>query len=351
MNPHVDHRCGSTRLLLLGFACAVLALALLGAWFLWSAHQERVWLESPLNFGSEAVTVTIERGMGGREIGQALVDAGVLESRADLRRVLRHTGGSDRLRAGVFHVHPSITPVELVALLQSSASGGIRVTLIEGWTGQQMANALVTAGMCATAEEFLAATAAHPRRAEWAPDAETLEGFLFPDTYLFVPGQTIEEVVDELVRAFERAVNLSAYSASAEAQDLTLFEAVTLASIIEREARTDDERAEMAGVFLNRLELGMRLESCATVHFAINDWSRALRIADTEVDHPYNTYEIEGLPPGSICNPGLPSLMAVVSPEETDNLFFVYDEALGRHRFSRTFAEHQRASREARGER
>jgi UPF0755 protein len=322
-----------------------------GAWFLWRAHQEQVWLASPLNFGPEAVSVTIERGMGGREIAQALVEAGVLETRGDLRRVLRHTGGGNRLRAGIFTIPPAITPVELVELLQSSTSGGIRVTLIEGWTSQQMASALVTAGMCATAEEFLAAAAAHPRHAEWAPDAETMEGFLYPDTYLFVPGQTIEEVVNEQVRSFERSVNLSSYVASSEAQGLTLFEAVTLASIIEREARTDDERAEMAGVFLNRLAMGMRLESCATVHFAIGDWSRALRIADTEVDHPYNTYEIEGLPPGPICNPGLPSLMAVVSPEETDNLFFVYDEALGRHRFTRTFADHQRASREARGER
>lgn len=325
-----------------------LALIGLAAYQFYDSGFNTGWVDEPLGFAQGSLTVTIERGMSARAIGARLVEAGALPSLDRWRRLLRVTGGGNRLRPGRYHVTPAMTPRELVALLQSGV-GAVRVTVPEGWTAGRIAAALVSAELIASPASFERALASDPHLQAWGIPRPSLEGYLFPDTYLLLPGMTAEEIVAEMVTEFERAVNLTAYRASAEALGLTLDEAVTLASIIEREARTDDERPEMAGVFLNRLAAGMRLQSCATVHFAIGDWSRPLTTADTEVEHPYNTYVIEGLPPGPICNPGLPSLMAAVRPAATENLYFVYDEALGRHRFSRTFAEHQRAIRATRG--
>jgi UPF0755 protein len=209
-----------------------------------------------------------------------------------------------------------------------------------------MADALVQVGLLTDIRELADAARAHPKLQEWAPGRADLEGYLFPDTYLFVPGMSAPEIVDRMVRAFENEVDIPALTAAAASHDLTLDQAVTLASIVQREARTDDERATIAGLFFNRLHDGMKLESCATVNYALGDWSKSITIADTRLDHPYNTYRIDGLPPGPICNPGPRSLAAVISPEATENLFFVYDPALGHHRFSRTYAAHQRAIRD-----
>jgi UPF0755 protein len=318
---------------------AIVAVAM---WRLILSTGSTAWIDEPLGFEATEITVTVERGMSAGAIGRLLVREGVLPSARHWRALLRETGGEDRLRAGVYVVTPTMTPRELIALLQSPTGGGVRVTLVEGWTADQMAEALAEAGLPANPRDFAVAMRGHPRRASWAPEREDLEGYLFPDTYLFVPGMTAFEIVDELVGAFEDAVDPLGFEAAAAEQGLTLDEAVILASIVEREARIDDERPTIASVFLNRLEDGMKLESCATVHHAIGDWSRPLRIADTRIAHPHNTYVIDGLPPGPICNPGLASLRAVVSPEVTDHRFFVYDESLGRHRFSRTYAEHQR---------
>ncbi|NUP88882.1 MAG: endolytic transglycosylase MltG [Candidatus Sumerlaeia bacterium] len=324
---------------------ALIALAV----FLAACREDTAWIDQPLNFGAEAVTVTVERGMSASEIGQALVRSGVFENLGRYRSVLRMTGGAERLRAGIYHIAPSMTARQVIGLLQSARGGGVRVTLVEGWTTAQMASRFVTAGLVSSERAFVEAVRRNPARAAWASGEASPEGFLFPDTYYFLPGQSADEIVAEMVDAFAGAVSLEAYAASVEAQGLSLREAVILASIVEREARGDEERPEVAGVFFNRLRRGMKLESCATVNYILGDWSRSLRIADTEIDHPYNTYRHAGLPPGPICHPGLSSLLAVAEPATTENLFFVYDPAQGRHVFTRTYAEHQRATREASG--
>jgi UPF0755 protein len=340
--------CSSKRSFHWGALLLGLTFIALAAYQFFHSSFDTSWIDRPLAFGDAPVTVRIERGMSARAIGRVLVHEGVLPSELRFRQLIKATGGANRLQAGVFHVAPTMTGRDLIKLLQSGA-GGIRVTIPEGWTSPQIAAALVSAELIASPASFEAAIVSEANRPAWASARESLEGYLYPDTYLFLPDMTSAEIVAEMVRGFGHAVNVAAYRASAEAEGLTLDEAVILASIIEREARTDDERPIMAGVFLNRLKRGMKLESCATVNYALGDWSRPLTVADTRIDSPYNTYVIDGLPPGPICNPGLPSLLAAVKPAETDYLFFVYDEALGRHRFSRTFAEHTRAIRAARG--
>jgi UPF0755 protein len=131
-------------------------------------------------------------------------------------------------------------------------------------------------------------------------------------------------------------------------ESLTIGQVVTLASLVEREARSVEEMPSIAAVYLNRLARGMRLQCCATVRYSLGEvWDRPLTYADLEIDHPYNTYLHEGLPPGPIANPGRPAIEAVLRPAETNDLFYVYD-GQGGHIFSRTHREHRRAAAEAR---
>jgi UPF0755 protein len=181
------------------------------------------------------------------------------------------------------------------------------------------------------------------------PSDASLEGFLYPDAYIVPPDANALYLVDQMLQAFDRQVTPNMRQ-SYGAQGLSLFEAVTLASIVQRETLTDEEQPLIASVFLNRLQSNMPLQADPTVQYALgyqqdsnNWWKVPLNIADLEFDHPYNTYVIPALPPGPIANPGLSSLEAVAQPADTDYLFFVLDcfaDPAGRHVFSRTYEEH-----------
>ena len=177
--------------------------------------------------------------------------------------------------------------------------------------------------------------------------AKTAEGYLFPATYTFEGNAAPEVIVNRLLDEFnQRFVNK--YKAEILRHKLSFHELVTLASIVEREAVLEEERATIAGVFINRLAIGMKLESCATVQYALPQHKKRLMLADTRYPSPYNTYINAGLPPGPICNPGLPSLLAALKPAKTDALYFVA-RGDGGHIFTRTFAQHEAAIRKIRG--
>lgn len=175
------------------------------------------------------------------------------------------------------------------------------------------------------------------------------EGYLFPETYEIADSLTAREVVERLVSTFESRWD-PAWDPSLEALGLSRHEAVILASIVEREARLDEERPVVAGVFLRRLRLGMRLESCATVQYALGEVRESLSLADTRVESPWNTYLHEGLPPGPICSPGTSSLAAVANPDTSHGyLFFVSrGDGSGAHLFASTLSGHAANIRMAR---
>ncbi len=179
------------------------------------------------------------------------------------------------------------------------------------------------------------------RIADLDPDAPDLEGYLFPDTYRFARGTGEAAIVDELVATFRRRYRdrLAGELAPGELRRL-----VTLASIVEKEARLDDERPLIAGVFANRLRRGMPLQADPTVIYALillDRWDGNLRRPDLRIDSPYNTYRYPGLPPGPICSPGLASLEAAAAPADTPYLYFVSRND-GSHVFAATLAEHNR---------
>jgi UPF0755 protein len=218
------------------------------------------------------------------------------------------------------------------------------VTVPEGWTMFDIAAELERQGVCSR-EDFLAAAHDTSLIADLAPQARSLEGFLFPSTYEFTRRATCDQVVKRMVENF-RAVweTLEPGRATQQPENLTPVQVVTLASLVERETPNAEERPLVAGVFYNRLQRGSPLQCDPTVQYAMElagHPEKNVHAADLRIDSPYNTYRHRGLPTGPIANPGEASLRAALSPATTDYMYFVANDE-GGHAFSRTLAEHNR---------
>jgi len=172
--------------------------------------------------------------------------------------------------------------------------------------------------------------------------SESLEGYLFPDTYNFFPDASAESMAEVMLNRFESVVGPFWDRSGAADAKRSLHEILTLASIVEKEAKKPEERPIIASVFYNRLKIGMALAADPTVKYALERPSKKVYLDQLAVRSPYNTYKVRGLPPGPICNPGLDSIKAAVYPAKTNYLFFVAKKD-GSHTFSRTWQEHQRA--------
>jgi UPF0755 protein len=218
---------------------------------------------------------------------------------------------------------------------------------------EQIAATLPTSGLIIEPGDFMEASHARPVGYSFAgeiPTPPTLEGFLLPGTYTLDREITVVDLVVTMLDNFEAQVSED-LRAGYEQQGLSLYQAVTLASILEREAVVDDEMPIMASVFLNRLEQDMKLDADPTIQYALGQqmdgswWKSPLSLDDLNFDSPYNTYLYRGLPPSPICNPGLAALQAVADPAETNYLYFraMCDDS-GQHAFAETFEEHQQNS-------
>ncbi len=310
--------------------------------------QWKTWLQ-PVG-GSEPIQVVIEQGSSNRLIGQKLYQAGVIRSNLAWGLWSRTFGRDWVFQAGTYALDPN---QDMVAVARQLRQGNVlqrRLTIPEGWRIEQMAAALAQRNWFA-ADTFIAMAQVIPPL-DWLPsDLNSLEGYLFPDTYLF-PVEQVEgslpdhEKAQTVVNAMlQRFVSVALPLFRQHTTPLSLHEWVTLASIVEREAVVPEERALIAGVFLNRLRQGIPLGADPTVEYALNirqTPDRRLTYAEVRTPSPYNTYLNPGLPPGPIASPGLASLEAVLKPEQTDFLYFVarYD---GTHVFSKTLAEHEAA--------
>jgi UPF0755 protein len=320
-------------------AIVVLAgvLALLAGWWL----VDR-WLSMPLAIETRAVRVEIPRGQPLAVTARELERRGILDHPRLLTTYARLTGADSRIKAGEYDVPPGTTPRTLLALFDSGAVVQHSVTIVEGWIFRDIRRALAR-------EPQLRGTLAGLddgaiMRALGEP-AMSPEGLFFPDTYLFDKGTTDMEILrqarERMRRELERAW-------AGRAQDLPLdsaYQALILASIVEKETALPAERPRIAGVFTQRLRIGMRLQTDPTVIFGLGPaFDGNLRKSDLERDGPYNTYTRAGLPPTPIATPGAASLAAAVHPDERGELYFVATgNPDGGHAFSKTFAEHERA--------
>ncbi len=322
-----------------------------------SANQEA--LESAASVADQPVEFVVEPGTPARTIGQNLEAAGLIKDALLFEAYVRVNGLGNRLEAGTHRLNPSMTLPEIVAALQDAAASSITVTLPEGWRLEQMAEQFAAAGAL-TDDTYLGQaqrgdlTGLEAERypfLQQRPAGAGLEGYLFPDTYLIpAGGESGQAILARQLDTFA-AKALPIYEAAvAEGRtDLSLHTVLTLASIVEREAVIPAERPAIAGVYLNRLAQGMKLDADPTVQYALGYqpesgqwWKTPVFLEEySAVDSPYNTYLYAGLPPGPIANPGLASIRAVIEPEAHEYLYFVaVPDGTGAHVFATTYDEH-----------
>lgn len=297
----------------------------------------------------QPVQIVIEKGTGSSEIAERLANQGVIANPNMFRLKLRMSQESGTLKAGTYDLSTGLGYDEVMAQLREGPPiHYITVTIPEGFTVEQIA-ARVQEKTGVRTQDFLALAKTgakefdHPFLASNPTDS--LEGYLFPKTYRVKVGSSARDIIDLMLRQFEKettGLDLT-YAAG---QDLTLHDVVVIASMIEREASVAQDRPLVSSVIYNRLSKGMLLEIDATVQYVVGNKSRLL-YSDLEVDSPYNTYRNRGLPPGPIACPGLASLQAAAAPAQTGYLFYVLTHKDGSHSFAATHAEFLKLKAEA----
>lgn len=297
------------------------------------------------------MTFTVQPGQSAAQIGEELQARGLIRSALTFRTIVETRGVSAKIEAGDYQLSPSMTTSEVVTVLSRGASqSGIRVTIPEGWRAEQAAQKIEAVGIAPadTILDLVRSGAGLPL-AEPPPPGQSLEGYLFPETYEVPQGASPRALLEMMTRQFDKAVTPKLRQQYA-ARGLTLHQAVTLASIVEREAAIPAEQPLIASVYLNRLARDIPLQADPTVQFAVASahlaealgfgfWKHELTLDDLRLASPYNTYVARGLPPGPICSPGLAALEAVANPADTDYLYFVA-RGDGSHVFARTDQEH-----------
>lgn len=298
------------------------------------------WLHRPLNLVSDSVELTIEPGTSPREVAQRWVAAGVQEPAWLLYEWFRLSGDARRIRAGSYAATPGTTPLQLLERMIEGDELLQSVRFIEGWTFAQMREALaraphlnaLTRGM---GEAQLMAALGRPGVAA--------EGRFFPDTYRYSKGVSDLTVLAQAQRAMQRRLEAVWAERASDLPLKTPEEALILASIVEKETGRASDRAQIAGVFVNRLRLGMPLQTDPTVIYGLGaEFDGNLRRRDLLRDTPWNTYTRNGLPPTPIAMPGMASLRAAVRPQATQALYFVA-RGDGSSAFSQTLEDHNRA--------
>ncbi|OGG51229.1 MAG: hypothetical protein A3F84_17915 [Candidatus Handelsmanbacteria bacterium RIFCSPLOWO2_12_FULL_64_10] len=284
--------------------------------------------------------VAVERGMSARQVGALLEREGLIRSALFFGLAAYFSPVGGRIQAGLHDVDGGMTTTAILRSLATAKDLSRSVTIPEGLSLKEVA-ALLGREAGIDPARFIALGTDSAFCRELRVQAGGLEGYLFPETYRF-PGRTDErQVARMMVRQFWRVFD-GAMRARAEMLRMSVHQVVTLASIVEREARVEGERPLIAGVFHRRLRVGMRLESDPTAEYALGIHKARLYHSDISVDSPYNTYRYPGLPPGPIANPGRASLHAALYPMDMGYLYFVA-RGDGTHVFSRTKREHDRA--------
>lgn len=296
----------------------------------------------------ESKTVAIPDGYGTSKIADLLKDEGIIKYPALFKLKAKSGGYDKKLRTGEFVVSDGMSYGDILETFSTKGTSvSNRITIPEGYEVSQIAARLEENRIVSKEDFYNALNEDYDYR--FLQDVRNrdikLEGYLFPDTYEFKQNEDARRVIETMLDNFNKHFKNEYYS-RAEELGMTVDEIVTLASIIERETNTDKERKKVAGVFYNRLKQGMRLQSCATVQYALGERKAVLSVSDTKIQSPYNTYVNDGLPIGPIASPGASCLEAALYPEDTDALYFVLDSN-GNHIFSNSYEEHLQAKKNA----
>ena len=280
----------------------------------------------PSNFPSGDIVV-INRGALMSEISEQLFNANIIRYPSVLRLVLRVSGASNTVKSGAYLFKSQENVFNIANRLATGAYGlpPVRITFPEGITVRDMAEKVGDSLPLISAQDFISLGKAY-------------EGYLFPDTYLFPPDATAESVIKAMRANFD--IKIALLTNDIKASGRTVSDIITLASLVEKEARTEENRRIVAGILLNRLKLGMPLQVDAVFGYIFNRDTYSPSFEDLKVNSPYNTYTHTGLPPGPICNPGTESVQAVLYPTKTEYLYYLTGSDNLMH-YATTYAGHQ----------
>lgn len=297
---------------------------------------------------TETVIFEVTPGSGLTAIATQLKGQDLIKSELGFKQQAKKMGAETALKAGKYELSKALSASEIIDKMVAGEIyvEKIKVVIPEGYELKQIEERLIEAGLI-DKDAFEKAMTEGEYDFEIVsalPEGKNrMEGFLFPATYQIPKDASEEEIVTMMLGAFNRNFKEEYYT-KAKDMNLSVLELVTLASIVEREAKLDTERALIAGVFLNRLKINKQLESCATVQYALGERKARLYYKDLAVESPYNTYKYRGLPPAPIASPGVEAIEAVLYPEESEYLYFRTNaKGDGSHDFSETFQEHQKA--------
>ena len=316
------------------FLTALLVLILCGFAVLYFGY----FLVSPAGTEKTEEIFVVKKGSGLRAIAAQLEERGLIKGNNLFMLWAYVRGGARDIKAGEYSLNQSMAPVKILHILTSGAVKTYSFTIPEGLSAEQIADVLQRRNLV-NKRDFIYLIHDKALVASYHVEGESLEGYLFPDTYVISRGIGARDLIDLMVNRFWEVFN-----SLVEGRKLPMpvKDIVTMASIVEKETGMAEERPIIASVFFNRLKKRMRLESDPTVIYGLKDFSGDLKRKDLRAPSPYNTYLHRGLPPGPIANPGMEALKAVINPLETDYLYFVSKND-GSHHFSSTLEEHNRA--------
>lgn len=306
-----------------------------------------IWLNTtPVEEGT--VSLYIYPGDHGNTIAERVDSLGVFPSGTQFKLISKLTGLDKKLQVGRYDFTPEDSRYDIYRELRAGKSESVKITVPEGLTLERIL-AILADSMKYDITEFDSLAADTAFIHSLGIEANSLEGYLFPETYHIPWGAPATFVISTMVETLHSFVNDSLRTRMNEI-GFNLHELLTFASLVEAEAGVGEERKTISSVYHNRLDISMLLQCDPTVIYALGGLDRRLLYKDLEIDSPYNTYRYSGLPPGPICAPGAASIIAALYPEETEYLYFVAD-GTGRHIFTRTLSEHNRAKRKVRVQR
>ncbi|MDD2523852.1 MAG: endolytic transglycosylase MltG [Endomicrobiaceae bacterium] len=275
---------------------------------------------------NNVVEVIIPKGSSPKAIATILKDSKLIYSEKVFIVLIKTFNYSKKLKAGAYEFKTKDNVFKIILKIKNGENSNIKLTIPEGFDIKKIGNILEEKGICKSENFIKIAT------------EKKIEGFLFPDTYFIVPSSSEIDIINMMNDEFNKSFTKD-MKERCKQLNMSVYDIITLASIVEKEAVSPKERPMIAAIFLNRLKKKMKLESCATVLYGLGINKERLSFEDLKFESEYNTYKYHGLPPGPICNPGIKSIEAVLYPATTDNLFFV-SKGNGTHFFSSTFNEH-----------
>ncbi len=301
----------------------------------------------PLNPAGAEQQFKIEQGEPIESFAFRLQHAGLIRDAGALRDYLIYAGLDKSVQAGNYKMSPAMSIVDIAHLVQDATPTEITFVVWPGWRMEEIAESLPTSGLNITPEEFLGAATAPQPGFDLLNGESSAEGFLYPDSYILPRSATVNELMDAMLRNFSLHLSIDLTEGFSR-QGLTVYQAVTLASIVQREMVHSEEGPMIASVYLNRLHNSMKLDADPTVQYAMGYnalqrtwWTNPLTAIDLQTPSAYNTYLNDGLPPTPISNPGIEALRAIAEPANSSYFYFnARCDGSGYHQFAETFEEH-----------